>query len=115
MGDPADVIRGIEPDRSRQQGQQCGRRPLEADALALELGDIADSLLGEELEAADMEAGERDDRQPGLDRPRQRTEDKGNFEIDRSTRCGLDNPRLVEYGVKDVGKPFGRQQVFGDK
>jgi ABC-type nitrate/sulfonate/bicarbonate transport system substrate-binding protein len=34
-GDPADILSWIEPDLGGHQGQQCGRRRLEADALVL--------------------------------------------------------------------------------
>ena len=77
--------------RGGQEHVSAIAQRLHTDALVLEVGDAVDAVTREQFEAADVETGDCDDRQPGLDRPRQGTKDKGDFEIDRSTRRRIDN------------------------
>ena len=67
-----DVLHGIEPDLGRYQGhQRVPVRPqsLNSDAFSLQVGDRADPFMREELETADMHAGEQRDGLAGIDRP----------------------------------------------
>ena len=45
-GHPANVLDGVEPDPSRHQPQQVDRGGLEANGLALQVGNVANALLG---------------------------------------------------------------------
>jgi hypothetical protein len=88
---------------------------LEADALTLEIADMTDTFGGEQLEAADMDAGQHDDRRPGLDHPRQIVEGEAIGEIDLAACYSLVLGRSGhDFRVADVGKTLGPKQVLGD-
>ena len=59
VGDPADILGGVQPDMRGHQGHQHvrGRSPvLHADAPAFEVRDVADAVLCEQFETTDMHA-----------------------------------------------------------
>src|SRR5207237_3751861 len=69
--DPANVLGRIEPDMRGHDGHEgrMGRpQTFDADTLSLQFGYGADALAAEQFEAADMDAGEHDDRYAGIDR-----------------------------------------------
>ena len=49
---------GSRPTLKRHQAQQPGWAPLQADAFAFQIDDAADVVPGEQLETADMHAGD---------------------------------------------------------
>src|SRR5438105_1773661 len=71
IGYPVDALDGVKAELGGDQGQQHVRgRPqgLHSDALGLQVGDPANTLVPEQFDTADMDASEQRNRLAGLDR-----------------------------------------------
>src|SRR6516164_11495933 len=101
-----DVLAGVEADLRRQKGQQNMRvRPegLDADTLALEVGDAAYPGSGKQLVTAGMNAGQQGNGRPGIDRSDE-IRRIIHREVDLTTRQRGVVVRL--FNVFDVGEPL---------
>jgi hypothetical protein len=70
-GDPTDAARRVEPDmRGHHRHEEMLARPERGypNSPTLEVGDAADVAVGEQLEAADMHAGQHSDRTAAVDK-----------------------------------------------
>jgi len=68
--DLPDICGGVEPDMGGYGGQEhvwARAQALHADVFAFEVGDAADAFPREQFEAADVNAGQQDDRFTGVD------------------------------------------------
>ena len=116
VGDPVDVLDGIEPDMSgHQDDQDVGERPgrLDADPLALQIGDAANAFAGEQFDAADHHAADHHDCSAGGDVHRE-LRCIGHAEIDFAPRDRRWDLRRRRIDKADIAKAFASQQFLGD-
>ena len=114
--DPVDVLGRVQPDIGRHAGQKhvlARAESLDADALALEVGDRPDALIAEQLEAARVDARQHRQALARVHRDHQRRDEVG-AEVDLAAR---DLGRLLGPGlgrdVADVGEALDPQQIPG--
>ncbi len=94
--------------------RRMGRpQTFDADALSLQLSDAAHALIPEQFEAADMDAGEHDDRYAGVD-CLDVIEGGGHAEMHVAAPDRRRNGIRRRVHIADVGKTLRAQQLFGD-
>jgi hypothetical protein len=109
---PVDVLGRIEPHPRGHQDQQRRRAGIEADGLALQLGDVANVVAREEFVAADMDTAEHDNRRAGVDRV-EKIERAGGAEIELAAADRLAYGGGIGLDIADVIKALGPQQLLG--
>ena len=98
----------------RQEDVRGRAQVRHAHGLALEVGDAADAFGREQLEAADVHAGDDRDLFAGLDRDEQRRREVQR-EVDLAAGDQFRLPGAgVGHHVADVGEAFLLQQLLGD-
>ena len=102
---------GHDRDEEMIARSQC----CDSDSLAFEIGDAADTRFAEQFKAADMRTRQYGDRSAAIDGGDE-LRGKVQIEIYLAMRDSLvDLRRRWRIDKADVGKPFGVQQLFGNK
>jgi len=115
-GNPPDIVGGVEPDMGGRGGQKDVCAPaqgLNADALFFQITDAVDAFPREQFEAADVDAGQQDDRFAGID-CRDPVRGVSHAEIDLTPRDrpgGISRPGI---DIADLGKTLRAEQRLGD-
>jgi hypothetical protein len=84
-----------------------------ADRLPLEVADRADSIGGEQFEAADVAAAKNDDRIARVDLP-DPVADEPQCDVDVTGGEGTIRAHAARHAVPHVGEAFSHQQILGD-
>ena len=116
VGDPADVLLRVEPDLGDHQGHENMRvrtRRLDSDGLSLQIGDAADAVPGEQLEAAGHHASQYRYPLAGIDR-RHALRGIERPKVDLAARDRRVVPEIRPLDIADIGKALGAQQFLGD-
>jgi len=112
---PDDVRFGIETDVSghgRDQYVSCIPRARDRERLAFQVSDGPHALAREDLDAADVDAGQENDRVAGIDTKAHRgTEQHSDVGLARCERVLLPADTLLD--VLDVSEPLALEELLG--
>jgi hypothetical protein len=117
LGDPPDVLGGVEPDMGGggcQEYVSAIAQGRDADAPAFQIADTVDAFSSKQFETADVNARQQDDRFAGIDRG-DPVRGMRHTEIDLAFGDGTGRGRRGGFDIADLGKALNSQQFLRDQ